>query len=193
MSAFKQILKFVSDGTLEQCAQLYRAENRGEISGRLLRWLQEFQELGCSDSQAALLTAILGELANNAFDHNLGKWQDQVGCLISIEKLNDQIRFAVADRGQGIQASLQHVRPDIQDPGQILKIAFEDIISGRSPEKRGNGLKFVKHSFEQYGGIGLLCLSSGARYQLGSIESLVDLIKPNLKFYGTLVAIDWKC
>ena len=83
-----------------------------------------------------LISSIIGEIANNAFDHNLGKWKDQVGCLVSFDFLSDRVRIAVADRGQGIVSSLQVVRPKVTNQSDYLRIAFEEIVSGRAPEQR---------------------------------------------------------
>ena len=51
--------------------------------------------------------------------------------------------IVIADRGQGILSSINKVKPDIKTDVDALKVAFTEIISGRFPEKRGNGLKFV--------------------------------------------------
>ncbi|MDR2818292.1 MAG: hypothetical protein LBB37_02490 [Endomicrobium sp.] len=49
----------------------------------------------------------------------------------------------LADRGQGIKETLSKVKNDIQSDEQAINIALTEVISGRSPEQRGNGLKFV--------------------------------------------------
>ncbi len=53
-------------------------------------------------------------------------------------------RIVLADRGRGILATLKKVRPKLSTHQDALKIAFTEIVSGRAPEYRGNGLKFVK-------------------------------------------------
>ena len=52
----------------------------------------------------------------------------------------------MADRGQGILNSLRRVRPDLQNDVDALRVAFTEQVSGRAPEKRGNGLKFVSEA-----------------------------------------------
>ena len=52
--------------------------------------------------------------------------------------------MAIADRGQGVLTTLRKVRPDLKDDQDAVKMAFTEIISGRAPESRGNGLKFVR-------------------------------------------------
>ncbi|PIR87825.1 MAG: hypothetical protein COU10_02460 [Candidatus Harrisonbacteria bacterium CG10_big_fil_rev_8_21_14_0_10_45_28] len=96
----------------------------------------------------ALIGAIIGEVGNNAFDHNLGNWPDEHGvcfCLDPAER-----RVIIADRGQGVLKTLRQVRPGIRDDAQALQIAFTEILSGRAPEDRGNGLKFVRGIIAKY-------------------------------------------
>lgn len=87
------------------------------------------------------LIAIIGEIGNNSFDHNLGKWRDVVGILFDLDYKNQTT--VLADRGQGIYSSIKKVMPGIKNDLEAIKVAFTKKISGRYPEKRGNGLKFV--------------------------------------------------
>lgn len=85
------------------------------------------------------LIAVIGEIGNNAYDHNLGKWRDAMGIYFDI----DGKTIVIADRGQGILSSIQKVKSEIKADIEALRVAFTQTISGRFPEKRGNGLKFV--------------------------------------------------
>ena len=90
----------------------------------------------------SLIVAMAGEIGNNSFDHNLGNWPDVNGVFFAyIIKAGKVI---LADRGQGVLATLKPVKPDLADDAAALNTAFTEIISGRAPEKRGNGLKFVR-------------------------------------------------
>ncbi len=133
----------------------------------------------------------IGEIANNSFDHNLGKWDDQSGCLVSIEFMPDRMRIAVVDRGQGIVNSLKIVRPEVKESANYLVMAFEEIVSGRAPEKRGNGLKYVRKNFIKENGFELLCISSGYKYKLGEQSHLEVALTSVAAFKGTLIALDW--
>ena len=93
-------------------------------------------------TKASLVTAAAGEIGNNSFDHNLGNWPDITGILFSYDMKNKKV--ILADRGLGILATLKRVRPALTDADEALKVAFTETISGRYPETRGNGLKFVK-------------------------------------------------
>lgn len=90
---------------------------------------------------ASLLTAIVGEIGNNSFDHNLGIWPDVPGILFTHDIM--QRIIIVADRGVGIFTTIHFVMPDVKNDKDALRIAFTKVISGRKDEHRGNGLKFV--------------------------------------------------
>jgi len=110
----------------------------------------------------SLITAVAGEIGNNSFDHNLGNWPDITGILFSYN-LHDK-NVVLTDRGQGILATLKRVRPELNNASEALKVAFTETISGRYPEARGNGLKFVRsvviaNPFTLYFQTGDACLS----------------------------------
>lgn len=90
---------------------------------------------------AYLISAVSGEIGNNSFDHNLGNWPDMPGVLFATDETNKAI--VLADRGQGILSTIKNAVPDTKTHKAALTIAFTRIISGRSSERRGNGLKFV--------------------------------------------------
>jgi sensor histidine kinase regulating citrate/malate metabolism len=93
------------------------------------------------EAKDSLLTAIVGEIGNNSYDHNLGNWKDVVGIVFAYDFSNKTI--ILADRGQGIKETLSKVKNDIKTDEQAMNIALNEIISGRASEQRGNGLKFV--------------------------------------------------
>ena len=96
------------------------------------------------EEEVSLIVAIAGEIGNNCFDHNMAQWQDIPGCWFDYAFNENQIWFVIADRGQGILSSLHRVDPSLKDDQSALEAAFHRTISGRSPEKRGNGLKLVR-------------------------------------------------
>lgn len=97
--------------------------------------------------QAYLITAVAGELGNNSFDHNLGSWPDVPGVFFSNDEQQEVV--VLADRGQGIKKTISRVLPEIADDETALFVAFTKTISGRAPENRGNGLKFVTRVIAQ--------------------------------------------
>jgi len=90
----------------------------------------------------SLITSSIGEVGNNSFDHNIGKWPDISGIFFGYN-LSER-KIIISDRGQGVLATLRRVRPSLSNDKEALLVAFTEIISGRAPESRGNGLKYVK-------------------------------------------------
>jgi len=111
-----------------------------------------------------LILAILGEVGNNSFDHNLGNWRDVAGVYFAVDFENNII--VLADRGQGVLATIKKIKPETKDDLEALQTAFTAKISARAPEKRGNGLKFVKKIAAEndlpitfYSGLGVCSIS----------------------------------
>ncbi len=90
----------------------------------------------------SLIVLIAGEIGDNSFAHNLGKWPDVPGIFFGYD-LQKKI-IVLADRGLGILETLRQVRPELPNHVAALETAFTEFISGRAPEKRGNGLKLVR-------------------------------------------------
>lgn len=133
--------------------------------GRLEKDLSKIDEI---KNIFPLITAIVGEIGNNSYDHNLGNWPDIRGIFFAYDINKKQI--VLADRGQGILKTLRKVRPELKNDEEALEVAFTEIISSRAPEARGNGLKFVRQvisdnnlfSIEFYSGNAKLFISHGS-------------------------------
>jgi excisionase family DNA binding protein len=121
--------------------ETYYCKTRDEFQARL-ETLQSVLNRSMNTASMSLLTAISGEIGNNSFDHNLGNWPDIMGIFFSYSTRNKII--VLADRGQGILKTLQRVRPGLHSSALALQVAFTETLSGRQPEARGNGLKFVR-------------------------------------------------
>lgn len=90
-----------------------------------------------------LISAIIGEIGSNTFDHN---WEYKKGFPRGVYFNADEYQnIILADFGRGIRNSLLSVKQCDSDL-TALKVAFTEQISGRAPEQRGNGLKFVLES-----------------------------------------------
>ena len=94
----------------------------------------------------SLLSSMVGEIGNNSFDHNIGSWPNITGIFFGYNLRKK--RIVLADKGQGILKTLKRIRPQLKNHEEALRVAFTEIISGRKPEHRGNGLKFVKTIIE---------------------------------------------
>jgi hypothetical protein len=95
-----------------------------------------------------LEAAIIGEIGNNTFDHNfIFENNCPRGVYCDFSYLQEYV--VLADYGKGIKRSLSLVLPGIETDIEAIEIAFTKRISGRSPEQRGNGLKFVSETIQQ--------------------------------------------
>ena len=90
----------------------------------------------------SLITLVTGEIGDNSFAHNIGKWPDIAGIFFGYD-LEKRI-VVLADRGLGVLETLRQVRPNLPSHVKAVEVAFTEFISGRAPEKRGNGLKLVR-------------------------------------------------
>ena len=99
-----------------------------------------------SEAHVYVLSAVAGEIGNNSFDHNIGNWPDVAGIFFGYDVSGSNTRIILADRGVGILATLKKIKGELESDQQALETAFTERISGRSPERRGNGLKFVRES-----------------------------------------------
>lgn len=162
---------------------------------RLDHFYKELIKKQFHESEVALLTAITGEIGNNCFDHNLGRWRDVSGCWFGYGFEQKHIGLVISDRGQGVLASLKFVVPELKSDEQALDMAFTKKLSGRSPEKRGNGLKFVRSVINGSKNRFLIFISGSGRVSFGKIEvdSFEKMAEPikSLNCPGTFAFILW--
>jgi len=112
------------------------------FQAKLIKMQDALIMVGVPQTILPLVVAVAGEIGNNSFDHNLGKWPDVAGVFFGYTVARRQI--VLADRGIGILGTLRRVRPELKNHLDALRVAFTEIVSGRAPEERGNGLKFVR-------------------------------------------------
>lgn len=120
---------------------------RAIFEARLQRFGTLLEESGVAEEKFSLIVSAAGEIGNNSFDHNLGNWPDVPGLFFDYDISSGDV--VLADRGQGVLATLQRVRPSLSQHAEALHVAFTEVITGRAPEKRGNGLKYVKKVIKQ--------------------------------------------
>lgn len=144
----QQVIKWVSDAEAEMINnQDFYCPARDIFQFRNERILKMLFDDGVAESLSYLLIAVIGEIGNNSFDHNLGNWPNISGVYFKVVMAERLIMLA--DRGQGVLATLKKVRANIKNDEGALHTAFTDIVSGRAPEQRGNGLKFVKKVIQE--------------------------------------------
>jgi hypothetical protein len=101
-------------------------------------------EKGLDEGIAYMIYSMLGEIGNNAFDHNVANWPDIMGIFFAVQYDGEKGFAIIADRGLGVLHTLKKAAPELQNDQEALEMAFTKKISGRILENRGNGLKFVK-------------------------------------------------
>lgn len=117
------------------------------FKARLEQMTRELLERPLDRSAVYLIASAVGEIGNNSYDHNLGNWPDILGALFSYD-LGKKI-IVLADRGNGILATLKQIKPELLTHREALKVAFTEVLTGRAPEHRGNGLKYVRKALVQ--------------------------------------------
>lgn len=167
----------------------YYCESSDRFGSRLNRFGADLRAIEALPADlVSLIVAIVAEIGDNSFAHNLGNWPDMPGLYFAYDL---QKGLAVlADRGQGVLKTLRRVRPELDNDRDALVVAFTEFISGRSPERRGNGLKFVREIVE--------ARPIGLRFQSGIAAVIIpkeagrmktDIVPRNIR--GTLVRIDF--
>jgi len=142
----QKFLTWFENTTVTAMPECYCA-TRDVFEGRLAKISQSLQrDFGFAEDDSFLLTALIGEIGNNCFDHNLGHWRYEPGLQFSLSRQNDLAIVTIADRGRGIHGSLMSAFPEISSSHEALSLAFEKKISGRHPENRDNGLKLEHKS-----------------------------------------------
>lgn len=127
-------------------------------------------------TQKYLESAMIAEIGNNTFDHNFIFDEQHIrGAFFYYDEKDTVI---LADFGQGVKKSLNKIYNPNSDL-DALKLAFQEHVTSRNKENRGNGLKFVSeniisNNFELY-------------YQSGIGCCYID--KSGMKFYNSDISI----
>ena len=160
-------------------------ENNLVFQTRLIRMESEFLHAFPDLDWVSLIIPAVGEMGNNSFDHNLGNWRDTPGIWYGYDTRKRQI--VLADRGQGVLATLRRVRPTLATDTDALHTAFTEVLSGRAPEARGNGLKLVKLIVDRYP----LSVDfySGNAHAIMKHGQPLKITHSHLDFQGTLARI----
>ncbi|MDP2789670.1 MAG: helix-turn-helix domain-containing protein [bacterium] len=185
------------DSDLLQMAHEW-ASSGGEIPGQLYcsnsatfqARLIKLQNLLIRDDHTkrtfSLIVSTAGEIGNNSFDHNLGQWPDVPGIFFGYDVSRRIV--ILADRGIGILQTLSRVRPELQSDQGALKVAFTEKVSGRAPESRGNGLKYVREVILE-NAINLYFQSGDAELRLKGENPELRITRSVEKIRGCLASI----
>lgn len=156
------------------------------FQARLTRMQDDFSRAGMDDDTVALTVAVAGEIGNNSFDHNLGNWLDVPGVFFGYHV--DRKIIVLADRGLGILGTLKRVRPELTTHQDALRVAFTEVVSGRAPEDRGNGLKFVRNVITTHA-MALFFHSGDAELRIDSTTRDLHIATSPTKIPGCLAKI----
>jgi len=182
------ILKWVTGdkNNAKNIKEVYYCPTRDIFQARLNRMVNELLKSSIPKDDAYILSAIAGEIGNNSFDHNLGSWPDIMGIFFYYTINNKGMKIALADRGQGVLKTLKAVKPDLRTDREALKTAFTEKISGRAPENRGNGLKFVRENVQNRK-IRLNFYSGDAKIEL---NNKMEICETDQRINGCLAIIE---
>ena len=161
-------------------------ESRDRMDRRIGVLRNELRKSAYNENATLLLGAVASEIGGNSFDHNLGQWKDIPGVLFAHDIQKESAMVVLGDRGQGILTTLQKVRSELQTDEEALKTAFLERISARAPERRGNGLKFVRKTMFA-DGIDLLFQSGMAQYAI--VNKLEDWGTSKVSVLGCLAIL----
>ncbi|MBP9864440.1 helix-turn-helix domain-containing protein [Patescibacteria group bacterium] len=148
----------------------------------------EMEKLSALQNIASLISSAAGEIGNNSFDHNLGNWPDIRGMFFAYD-LGKRI-IVLADRGVGVLATLRRIRPDLKTDEEALKTAFTEFVTGRAPEHRGNGLKYVRAALSQ-ADANLFFQSGEAVFEMRKGSDAYSITKADIPIRGSLSRITY--
>lgn len=191
MNSYKHALKwYLAKKTPKENRDV--SQTRDVFQGRLDNFYGELSAKSWSSDQLSSLTAVLGEIGNNAFDHNLGQWRDIPGCLFGYEFEKKIILAWIADRGRGFFDSLKKVAKEISTDQQAIEMAYEKVISGRAPERRGNGLKFVRQVINGHRNRALTAISGKGKLSIGGLKTPIFADHLQAQAKGVFTIIEWR-
>ena len=174
--------------TKNELPATFYCSNSAVFQSRLITMQNQLGQMPHLSNILSLIVAIAGEIGNNSFDHNLGKWPDVPGIFFG-HNLQKGI-IVLADRGLGILGTLKRVRPDLQNHTEAVRVAFTEIITGRAPEERGNGLKFVREIVEK-NSISIFFRSGDGELRMDDPKKELRITRSHLTTPGCLAIIEF--
>ncbi len=178
--------KWARTGVGEKPNDIFYCSDSSVFQGRLYKLRKALSNNEEIEPLFSLLISVVGEVGDNSFGHNLGNWPDIVGVFFAYDIKNKII--VLADRGQGVLKTLKRVRPELSNDEEALRVAFTEILSGRAPESRGNGLKYVRSVIEK-NPFSLLFQSGASELRLKQNDSTLKIRKAKEPIRGCLAVI----
>lgn len=178
--------EWVSVISADEPDELFYCQNSAVFQVKLIKLQKKLGDINNLKNTFPLIVAIAGEIGNNSFDHNIGHWPDVPGVFFGYD--TDRREIVLADRGQGILKTLSRIKKDLKSDEEALRVAFTEIISGRSPEARGNGLKFVR-SVVSENDLALTFQTGSAKLELKKGDTVLDIAQENEIIRGCIARI----
>ncbi len=185
------LIKVAHDWTTDglELPSMFYCANSTVFQARLIKMQDTLIRCGLSENLLSLVVSVAGEIGNNSFDHNLGQWPDVPGVFFGYDSAKRQV--VLADRGRGILNSLGRVRPDLKNHVDALKVAFTEVVSGRAPEERGNGLKFVRRVIAE-NPLSLFFRTGDAELRLKKDNNELFITRSQINTRGCFAVIEYK-
>ncbi|HLD31985.1 MAG TPA: helix-turn-helix domain-containing protein [Candidatus Peribacteraceae bacterium] len=191
LELFKSDLKKLAhDWVLENASipDQYYCANSSVFLARLSSFETKLMKKPGLERLFSLIVSVVGEIGNNSFDHNIGKWPNEPGIFFGYDIGKGIV--VLADRGLGVFQTLKQIRPDISNHVEALRVAFTEIISGRSPERRGNGLKFVREVVTG-NPISLFFTSGDAELRLQESQKELQITRSSILTRGCYASLEF--
>lgn len=181
-ASLQSIIEYYCQSAPTKVSKDYWCFYRDEYKQRTERYFR--QMLKKHDfNYAALLLSALSELGGNSFDHNLGKSKELPGlCFYA-----NEAEIFLFDDGQGIRSSLSAVGFSKSTDQEYVDMAMTEVVSGRAPEQRGNGLKLVVNVMKNLN-LGF-CLKSGEGLYTCNLDMNNEVIKKLNQFKNDSVGV----
>lgn len=188
LDVFKIAQKWVKAKGSKEPTEFFYCPTSDIFKIRLIRLEKELMSVLELKELYSLIIAVAGEIGSNSYDHNLGNWPDIPGIFFGHNAKAKQI--VLADRGQGVLATLKTIKPELNNDSDALKVAFTETITGRAPEHRGNGLKFVREVIANYD-ISLIFETGNARLKMRKRNKALNIRTLKYSINGCLALIEY--
>lgn len=184
------LFQFAKDWVIDnkEFPQSFYCPNSAVFQARLTKMQDLLMNNEATKDIFSLIVSMAGEIGNNSYDHNIGKWPDTQGIFFGFDINKKQI--VLADRGVGILETLKVVRPQLKDHKEALEMGFTEVVSGRQPEARGNGLKYVRRVVSKTP-INLVFQTGDAQLTLNANSSDLHIKSATENIRGCLVLISY--
>lgn len=184
------LIKLAQDWTTDgsEIPSMFYCANSAVFQVRLVKMQDALTRSGLLENLLPLVVSIAGEIGNNSFDHNIGKWPDVPGVFFGYDVVKKQV--VLADRGLGILSTLGRVRPELKTHTDALRVAFTEVVSGRAPEERGNGLKFVRRVVAE-NPVSLFFRSGDAELRLKKDNNELFITRSQINDRGCFAVIEY--